>query len=87
MQMKAFVLEEDLVRKRASIKVLEAELNRVEETMARCLEEATVDLKELETERDKLQSEILILSDQLDFTQAHADERAAAAVEAQQVYM
>lgn len=87
LQMKAFVLEEDLVRKRASIKVLEAELNRVEETMARCLEEATVDLKELETERDKLQSEILILSDQLDFTQAHADERAAAAVEAQQVYM
>ena len=87
LQMKAFALEEDLVRKRASIKVLEAELNRVEETMARCLEEATVDLKELETERDKLQSEILILSDQLDFTQAHADERAAAAVEAQQVYM
>ena len=87
LQMKAFALEEDLVRKRASIKVLEAELNRVEETMARCLEEATVDLKELETERDKLQSEILMLSDQLDFTQAHADERAAAAVEAQQVYM
>ena len=87
LQMKTFALEEDLVRKRASIKVLEAELNRVEETMARCLEEATVDLKELETERDKLQSEIIILSDQLDFTQAHADERAAAAVEAQQVYM
>lgn len=87
LQMKTFALEEDLVRRRASIKVLEAELNRVEETMARCLEEATVDLKELETERDKLQSEIIILSDQLDFTQAHADERAAAAVEAQQVYM
>lgn len=87
LQMKAFALEEDLVRKRASIKVLEGELNRVEETMARCLEEATMDLKELETERDKLQSEILILRDQLDLTQAHADEQAAAAVQAEQVYM
>nr|XP_024376844.1 kinesin-like protein KIN-12F isoform X2 [Physcomitrium patens] len=81
---KASVLNEELRRKRAAIEALEAALLTVEDTMARCLEEASVDLKELETERDYLLSEIRALTEQVELKQILADEQTAIAVEARQ---
>lgn len=85
LQGKTSSLEEELETKRRSIEALEAELLTVEETMARFLEDATLDLKELETDRDKLQNEMLLLRDQLYMAQVLADEREAVAAEARQV--
>lgn len=83
---KASALEEEVMRKRTAIKALEAELLAVEETMARFLEDASVDLKELETERDNLQIELRVLTGQLQETQALADEQTVVADEARQVF-
>ena len=82
---KASALEEEVTRKRIAIKALETELFAVEENMARCLEDASVDLKELENERDNLQMELRTLSEQLQEIQALADEQTAMASEARQV--
>lgn len=82
---KASALEEEVLRKRSAIKALEAELLAVEETMARFLEDASVDLTELENERDNLQEELRVLTEQLRETQALADEQTAIADEARQV--
>jgi chromosome segregation ATPase len=82
---RASALEEEVTRKRTAIKTLETELLAVEENMARCLEDASADLKELEIERDNLQMELRTLSEQLQETQALADEQTAMAAEARQV--
>ncbi|XP_024367331.1 kinesin-like protein KIN-12F isoform X4 [Physcomitrium patens] len=81
---KVSALEEEITRKRIAIKNLEAELSTVQETMARCLEDASVDMRELEIERDNLQMELSALTEQLQATQALSDEQAALAVEASQ---
>jgi len=85
LEVKALSLEQDLLKKEQAIDCLEAELITVEENMARCLEDATVDLKELASERDALHNELLMLSKQLVVVQALADEREAVVAEAQQV--
>jgi len=82
---KASALEEEVMRKRTAIKSLETELMAVEETMARFLEDASVDLKELEIERDNLHTELRVLTEQLQETQALADKQTAIADEARQV--
>ncbi|CAK9267106.1 unnamed protein product [Sphagnum jensenii] len=85
LEAKALSLEQDLLKKQQAIDCLEAELVTVEENMARCLEDATADLKELASERDALHNELLMLSKQLVVVQALADEREAVVAEAQQV--
>ncbi|KAG0606203.1 hypothetical protein M758_9G122000 [Ceratodon purpureus] len=81
---KASALEEEVTRKMTAINALKTELLAVEENMARCLEDASVDLKELEIERDNLQNELRTLSEQLQEAQALADEQTAIASEARQ---
>jgi kinesin family protein 15 len=78
-------LETELDIKQQTIESLEDELLMVEQSMAHTLEEATGDLRNLETEQDKLHSELLMLRKQLEVAQAVANERDEVAAEARQV--
>ncbi|CAM6042219.1 unnamed protein product [Sphagnum compactum] len=78
-------LETELDIKQQTIESLEDELLMVEQSMAHALEEATGDLRNLETEQDKLHSELLMLRKQLEVAQAVASERDEVAAEARQV--
>ncbi|CAK9213743.1 unnamed protein product [Sphagnum troendelagicum] len=78
-------LETELDIKQQTIESLEDELLMVEQSMAHTLEEATGDLRNLETEQDKLHSELLMLRKQLEVAQVVANERDEAAAEARQV--
>jgi peptidoglycan hydrolase CwlO-like protein len=78
-------LETELDIKQQTIESLEDELLMVEQSMAHTLEEATGDLRNLETEQDKLHSELLMLRKQLEVAQAVANEWDEVAAEARQV--
>ncbi|KAG0605936.1 hypothetical protein M758_9G099600 [Ceratodon purpureus] len=81
---KAYELETELDKKRQTIECLEDELRMAEQNMANTLEEATIDLKDVENDRDRLQVEVLELTEQLEMTQAMVEERDAVASELQQ---
>jgi chromosome segregation ATPase len=82
---KAYELETELDKKRQTIESLEDELRMAEQNMVNTLEEATSDLKDIENDRDRLQVEVLELTEQLELTQAMVEERDAVASELQQV--
>ena len=66
LQEKVCVIEKEMLRKQSVIEALQANVVNVEKSMLRCLEDATIDMKDLETERDKLQSELNLLIEQLE---------------------
>ena len=80
LQEKVCVIEKEMLRKQSAIEALQGNLVNVEESMLRYLEEATIDMKDLETERDKLQSELNLLIEQL-------EEKDSIASKAQQVLL
>ena len=80
LQEKVCVIEKEMLRKQSAVDALQGNLVSVEESMLRCLEEATIDMKDLETERDKLQSELNLLIEQL-------EEKDSIASKAQQVLL
>ena len=81
----ACALETELDKKRQMIESLEDELQIVEQNMSNALEDAMGDLKEVENERDRLQTQVLVLNEQLEMSQAMVDERDAVASEARMV--
>ena len=81
----ACALETELDKKRQMIESLEDELQILEQNMSNALEDATGDLKEVENERDRLQTQVLVLNEQLEMSQAMVDERDAVASEARMV--
>lgn len=82
---KAYELETELDKKRQTIESLEDELRMAEQNMVNTLEEATIDLKDVENDRDRLQAEVLEFSEQLEMTEAMLEERDAVASELHQV--
>ena len=82
---KAYELETELDKRRQTIESLEDELRMAEQNMANTLEEATIDLKDVENDKDRLQVEVLELTEQLETTQAMVEERDVIASELHQV--
>lgn len=80
LQEKICVIEKEMLRKQSVIEELQGNLVNVEGSMLRCLEEATIDMKDLESERDKLQRELNLLIEQL-------EEKDSIASKAQQVLL
>uniref|UniRef100_A0A7I4FAR1 Kinesin motor domain-containing protein n=1 Tax=Physcomitrium patens TaxID=3218 RepID=A0A7I4FAR1_PHYPA len=74
---KANDLETEMDKKRQIIESLEDELRMMDQNISNTHEEATLDLKDVEMERDRLQMEVLELTEQLEMTQVLVEERNA----------